>query len=107
MGLFWLERQWIFAHRHIKIGRQEDCSMFYSVEPYRKKNYKLYEFEPDSQCTRSDTELISVRHLEIESEHAIVNCTIRFPYISKITLKCPNRHKALPSFIFIKHFNRM
>ncbi|CAF1075962.1 unnamed protein product, partial [Rotaria sordida] len=66
MGLFWLERQWIFAHRHIKIEGQEDCSMFYSIEPYRKKNYKLYEFEPSSICTCSDSELISVRHLEIE-----------------------------------------
>ncbi|CAF3635086.1 unnamed protein product [Rotaria sp. Silwood1] len=86
-SLFWIERQWFFAHQH-DWQQTLDSGIFYSTNPYRRKDYTFY-WELDQQlCPHiQENNLNSVKHVHICSKQARNNCVNYFPNVIELTIK--------------------
>ncbi|CAF2984503.1 unnamed protein product [Rotaria sp. Silwood2] len=84
---FWYERKWFFAYQncHSDYG---PFKIVYSINPYRRNYYKLYERTIDNHeiSTYQDNSIHLCRHVLIENQWTNINCSIRFPYTTKLTL---------------------
>ncbi|UJR17676.1 hypothetical protein I4U23_004573 [Adineta vaga] len=83
--LFWTERKWFFTHEHNYSGRSNQ-GLFYSIEPYRRKDYILNNIA--NQCNysyHSKNNLDAVRHIHIEHRFAIDNHSVNIPHANEVT----------------------
>ncbi|CAF1520734.1 unnamed protein product, partial [Rotaria sp. Silwood1] len=84
---FWTERKWFFTHQHTS-HKTLDCGIFYSIEPYRRKEYIYYWELSDPTCLYHErTNLYSVKHINIYSKQITNNCLNYFPNATEVTFK--------------------
>ncbi|CAF1320004.1 unnamed protein product [Adineta ricciae] len=84
---FWIERQWFF-HSEIIRFRYPEQKLFFSVNAYRKKDYRVYKQSNEESFTGEiRTMFYSVDHVEIGDERAINQCMSYFPNANKLTLE--------------------
>ncbi|CAF0784327.1 unnamed protein product [Adineta steineri] len=84
---FWIKRQWFFIQQYIQ-ERHRNCTVFYSINPYRRKFYTICNQPEELTCLNSkETELKSVKHLQIHSEKQTNTCKYYFPNVTTLTFK--------------------
>ncbi|CAF1440645.1 unnamed protein product [Rotaria sp. Silwood1] len=89
---FWSERQWFFAHQHYSQGRQRD-SIFYSIQPYRRKKYTLYNASNLDTCSdRQETIRDLLRHVHINDEQLSTTYMLQFPHVTELTIQCERNY---------------
>ncbi|CAF1471323.1 unnamed protein product [Rotaria sp. Silwood1] len=100
---FWFERQWFFARRdYFKYGYHN--SIFYSTNPYRRKDYKLVrKLNQYTRLENQETNLSSVRHVHISDDEAIINCINHFLNVTDLTLKNISARRSDSFIINLKH----
>ncbi|CAF1137166.1 unnamed protein product [Rotaria sordida] len=84
---FWYERKWFFTYQNCR-GDYGPFKIFYSIRPYRRNYYKLYERTTNNLdiSTYQDNSMHLCRHILIINQWTNVNCSIQFPYATKLTL---------------------
>ncbi|CAF1573541.1 unnamed protein product [Rotaria sp. Silwood1] len=84
---FWFENKWFFTHQHIWKD-QPDNGIFYSIAPYRRKDY-VYHWESNEPiCSRIQKEDYHlVKHLYICSKEIKDNYISYFPNVNQLTIK--------------------
>ncbi|CAF4646210.1 unnamed protein product, partial [Rotaria sp. Silwood2] len=83
---FWIERQWFFAHQHCsQYGRMK----FYSTQPYRRKQYYIFEGTDRDTCSCCETGLNLAQNICIEGRHLIPNCSIQFARATSLSFEYP------------------
>ncbi|CAF3747870.1 unnamed protein product [Rotaria sordida] len=85
-SLFWFKRKWFFEH-HIYHSQNDDHAIFFSTNPYRRKQHILCE-ETNKNINRNSekSHIHSVNHLLIQTKKAVINCQNYFPNVTEITL---------------------
>ncbi|CAF1061356.1 unnamed protein product [Rotaria sordida] len=85
-SLFWFKRKWFFEH-HIYHSQNDDHVIFFSTNPYRRKQHILCE-ETNENINRNSkkSHIHSVNHLLIQTKKAVINCQNYFPNVTEITL---------------------
>ncbi|CAF2700917.1 unnamed protein product [Rotaria sp. Silwood2] len=82
---FWFERQWFFDYRRASIYGNR-TGVFYSINPYRGKDYRLVGKMNENTCsTHQETNLNSVRHVYIYGEKIINDCINYFSNATHVT----------------------
>ncbi|CAF4771071.1 unnamed protein product [Rotaria sp. Silwood1] len=85
-SLFWSERKWFFAY-HFYRKEYRDHVIFYSTDPYRRKQYTLYKPLDKKICPRhQETNVDVVNHIDIQGEQAMMSCINYFSNPTELTL---------------------
>ncbi|CAF3438357.1 unnamed protein product [Rotaria sp. Silwood2] len=83
---FWTERKWFFTHQYNGF-EHSSCSIFYSIQPYRRKFYTLSSRPNQCNCPiHIEHRLNSVRHVHIEKKSTMSNCSMYFPNATELTI---------------------
>ncbi|CAF3964394.1 unnamed protein product [Rotaria sordida] len=83
---FWFQRKWFFGYQFY-MEEYQKYVIFYSINPYRRKQYTLYKQLTENFRSRHPTSHInSVDHVNIQDEEAIMNCVNYFRNATKLTL---------------------
>ncbi|CAF3838607.1 unnamed protein product [Rotaria sp. Silwood1] len=83
---FWIEREWYFANQYPS-GDGLNCGIFYSIQSCRRTDYILssqHDQIDDKNHTTNDFPL--VRHVHIQNQSAIDNCSIYFSNADELTI---------------------
>ncbi|CAF2463979.1 unnamed protein product [Rotaria sp. Silwood2] len=84
---FWIERNWLFDYYYYKDENSYYLN-FFSIVPYRYNHFILYEQINNDICKSYQTNSINfARHLTIEGHLKTDKYSIRFPRVTKLTLK--------------------
>jgi hypothetical protein len=96
---FWIERQWYFGYQHPEENRSQ-YGIFYSIQPYRysekkpilfifsfrrRRYYALYGKHNQQYCPMI-SDYHSVRHVHIQNEFAINDCSLFFSNAVELTI---------------------
>jgi hypothetical protein len=85
---FWIQRQWFFTHQHDWQATLEDNGIFYSTNPYRRKDYTFYwEFDRQICPHNQENNLNSVKHVHLCSKQATDNDVNYFPNANELTIE--------------------
>ncbi|CAF4698538.1 unnamed protein product [Rotaria sp. Silwood1] len=84
---FWYERKWFFTYENCQ-GDYGPFKIIYTIRPYRRNYYKLYEHTINNLeiSTYQDNSIHLCRHILIENQWTNFNCSMQFPYATKLTL---------------------
>ncbi|CAF3163652.1 unnamed protein product, partial [Rotaria sp. Silwood2] len=83
---FWIEHQWFFDHHYHQIT-WSNAAVFYSRNPYRRKDYVLYdELVANIWSSRFDINEDPIHHICIHSTNMIKISIDNFPNATKLTL---------------------
>ncbi|CAF3532321.1 unnamed protein product [Rotaria sp. Silwood1] len=83
---FWFKRKWFFECQFYMETYRKHV-IFYSINPYRRKQYTLYTQLTENFRLRSRrSQINSVDHVKIQGEEAIINCGSYFRNATKLTL---------------------
>ncbi|CAF4187660.1 unnamed protein product [Rotaria sp. Silwood2] len=85
-SLFWSERKWFFAY---DFYRQEyrDHVIFYSTDPYRRKQYTLYKsLDKKIYSRHQESNVDVVKLVDIQGEQAMMSCINYFSNATELTL---------------------
>ncbi|CAF3154433.1 unnamed protein product [Rotaria sp. Silwood2] len=83
---FWSERKWFFAY---DFYRQEyrDHVIFYSTDPYRRKQYTLYKsLDKKIYSRHQESNVDVVKLVDIQGEQAMMSCINYFSNATELTL---------------------
>ncbi|CAF0843357.1 unnamed protein product [Rotaria sordida] len=82
---FWFKRRWFFEYQVDK--KRDQNFSFYSTNPYRRKQYILYE-EKNKNINRNRQKMIMnfVQQIEIRNEKAMINCQNYFPNVTGLII---------------------
>ncbi|CAF1267412.1 unnamed protein product [Rotaria sordida] len=84
---FWILKQWFFKHQH-SWEKGSDSGIFYSTNPYRRKDYKLYCQINKQICLNiQENNLNLVKHLLIGGKQIINNSINYFINVNELTIK--------------------
>jgi hypothetical protein len=85
---FWIQRQWYFTHQHNWQATSEDNGIFYSTNPYRRKDYPFHwELNQQNCSTIPEKNLNSVKHVHLFSRLATDNWANYFPNANELTIE--------------------
>ncbi|UJR12602.1 hypothetical protein I4U23_016777 [Adineta vaga] len=84
---FWINRQWFFDYNLSEKLRNNEYRILYSTNPYRRRDYEIFNGLSDMILPNEYTIFKSVDHLLIKSEMAMENCDNYFPNVNKITIE--------------------
>ncbi|CAF1202233.1 unnamed protein product [Rotaria sordida] len=85
---FYFERRWFFSHQHY-VEENMGGVIFYSIQPYGRKHYKLYKLSNKDRCSHRQEALHDlVRHVYMEDEESIVFHRVQFLKATELTLWC-------------------
>ncbi|CAF4115220.1 unnamed protein product, partial [Rotaria sp. Silwood2] len=101
---FWIKKNWFFTHQH-DWAKRLDSGMFYSTNPYRRKDYEFHwEIEKQNCSHFQEMNLNSVEHLSIKSRQ-IQNIYLNyFPNVTQLSIK---HYFQTSDDSIIKTLNRM
>ncbi|CAF1456015.1 unnamed protein product [Rotaria sp. Silwood1] len=85
-SLFWFKRQWFFEY-YVDKKRDQNFLSFYSTNPYRRKQYILYE-EKDKNIHINNRKTIMnfVHQVEIRTEKVMINLQKYFPNVTELII---------------------
>ncbi|CAF4630955.1 unnamed protein product [Rotaria sp. Silwood2] len=84
-SIFWIEHQWFFDHHYHQMT-WSNTAIFYSRNPYRRKDYVLYdELVENIWSSRFDINEDPVHHICIHSTNMIKKSIDNFPNATKLT----------------------
>ncbi|CAF3545658.1 unnamed protein product [Rotaria sp. Silwood1] len=90
---FWIQRQWFFAY-NTNFGSALH-GVFYSIQPYRRKYFTVTgELNLDEHLSQDKTIFDSVRHVIIQDERMIGNCSKYFPNVNELTISDQRTDRA-------------
>ncbi|CAF4937477.1 unnamed protein product [Rotaria sp. Silwood1] len=84
---FWIKKNWFFTHQH-DWAQCLDSGIFYSTDPYRRKDYEFHWEIDEQNCSyKQDVNFNSVQHLSIHSRQ-ITNIYLNyFSNVTQLTIK--------------------
>ncbi|CAF4395162.1 unnamed protein product, partial [Rotaria sp. Silwood2] len=84
---FWIKKNWFFTHQH-DWAKRLDTGIFYSTDPYRRKDYGFHWEIDEENCSHfQEINLNSVQHVSIYSRQ-ITNIYLNyFPNVTQLTIK--------------------
>ncbi|CAF3977440.1 unnamed protein product [Rotaria sp. Silwood1] len=85
-SVFWIKRQWFFEYQYDQT-KSYHVAIFYSINPYRRKSYMLYEeLDKNVSSLHVETSKDSVQHVYIHNTNAMEQCLSYFPNAIELTL---------------------
>ncbi|CAF1127888.1 unnamed protein product [Rotaria sordida] len=82
---FWFERRWFFEYQIY--NDLLDGFIFYSINPYRRKSYSIYDERVMSTSSfRPKCNINPVQFVKIQEQEEIINCRYYFPNAIELTL---------------------
>ncbi|CAF3834939.1 unnamed protein product [Rotaria sp. Silwood1] len=82
---FWFERGWFFEYQIY--NDLLDGFIFYSINPYRRKSYSIYDERVMSTSSfRPKCNINPVQFIKIQEQEEIINCRYYFPNAIELTL---------------------